>query len=161
MKRRAYTCCVLLTLLLCACSDRNAERVLPLPDPDTERLAQVSAAAEFTAAAIETEAPINTEEPNKSEEPIEPVKKEEPTETEFSSETEAPIVTETPVETEAPIEQEAPAEHAFVGSRLSDKYHDPSCRYAQKIDPENCIGWGSAEAAEADGYAPCKVCNPE
>ena len=121
MKRCAYAFCAMLALLLCACSDRNVERVLPLSDPDAERLARFSAAAGSAVSPVETEAPV---------------------------------------ETETPVETEAPAEYAFVGSRLSDRYHDPSCRYAQEIAPENRVGWDSAEAAEADGYAPCGVCKP-
>jgi len=48
----------------------------------------------------------------------------------------------------------------FVGSRKSDKYHYPSCQWAQKISPSNRICFSSSADARAHGYVPCKVCNP-
>ena len=48
----------------------------------------------------------------------------------------------------------------FVGSTKSDKYHYPSCRWAEKILPENEIWFSSSTDARAHGYVPCKVCNP-
>lgn len=51
-------------------------------------------------------------------------------------------------------------EFRYVGSRQSDKYHDPDCRYARKIEEENLLGWNSVEEAETAGYSACKVCKP-
>jgi hypothetical protein len=48
----------------------------------------------------------------------------------------------------------------LVGSITSKKYHRPDCRYAVKIKPDNRIYFQSPEDAEAQGYLPCKVCNP-
>lgn len=48
----------------------------------------------------------------------------------------------------------------FVGSSKSDKYHYPSCEWAQKIKPSNLVCFSSSEDARAHGYVPCKVCNP-
>jgi len=48
----------------------------------------------------------------------------------------------------------------FVGSVKSNKYHLPSCEWAQKVSPSNEIWFSSAEEAQAKGYVPCKVCNP-
>ena len=48
----------------------------------------------------------------------------------------------------------------LVGSITSKKYHRPDCRYAQKIKPENLISFADTEDAKAQGYLPCKVCNP-
>lgn len=48
----------------------------------------------------------------------------------------------------------------YVGSTKSDKYHYPSCRWAEKINPSNEIWFSSSEDARAHGYVPCKVCNP-
>ena len=47
----------------------------------------------------------------------------------------------------------------LVGSVESDKYHDPGCRWAKKIKPENEIWFSSAEDARAQGYIACKVCH--
>ncbi len=53
-----------------------------------------------------------------------------------------------------------PSEGKYVGSIDSDKYHYPSCRFAEKILPENEIWFDSAKDAEAQGYKPCGVCDP-
>jgi len=54
----------------------------------------------------------------------------------------------------------AESEKVFVGSIKSDKYHYPSCRWAEKINPENEIWFSSSKDARNHGYVPCKVCNP-
>mgnify|MGYP006287325783 CR=1 FL=1 len=48
----------------------------------------------------------------------------------------------------------------FVGSIESDKYHNPGCRWAEKIKPENEIWFDSVEEAKAEGYKPCGTCSP-
>mgnify|MGYP000892792595 CR=1 FL=1 len=48
----------------------------------------------------------------------------------------------------------------YVGSIESNKYHLPTCRWAEQIKPENRIWFDSEEEAQKAGYEPCKVCNP-
>lgn len=48
----------------------------------------------------------------------------------------------------------------FWGSKNSNKYHYPDCRWAQKIKPSNLIKFNSPEEAQKAGYIPCKVCKP-
>lgn len=48
----------------------------------------------------------------------------------------------------------------YVGSKNSNKYHLPSCYWAQQINPSNEIWFTSKADAAAHGYVPCKVCNP-
>lgn len=48
----------------------------------------------------------------------------------------------------------------YVGSINSNKYHLPSCYWAQQINPSNEIWFTSKADAEAHGYVPCKVCKP-
>jgi len=48
----------------------------------------------------------------------------------------------------------------FWGSKKSNKYHFPSCQWAQKIKPYNLVTFASPEAAVQAGYVPCKVCRP-
>jgi exonuclease III len=48
----------------------------------------------------------------------------------------------------------------FVGSKNSDVYHYPDCRYAKNIKSGNKICFDTPEDAVAAGYHPCKVCNP-
>ena len=48
----------------------------------------------------------------------------------------------------------------YVGSVNSDKYHKPSCEWAQKILPKNEVWFDTAEQARQAGYKPCKTCRP-
>jgi len=48
----------------------------------------------------------------------------------------------------------------FWASKNSNKYHYPSCKWAQKINPKNLIKFNSPEQAIKAGYVPCKVCKP-
>jgi methylphosphotriester-DNA--protein-cysteine methyltransferase len=52
------------------------------------------------------------------------------------------------------------ADYKYVGSKKSDKYHYPDCKWAQKIKPENLVTFTSAEEAIKARYVPCKVCRP-
>lgn len=52
------------------------------------------------------------------------------------------------------------ADYKYVGSKKSNKYHYPSCRWAKKIKPYNLVTFGSAKEAQETGYVPCKVCKP-
>lgn len=47
---------------------------------------------------------------------------------------------------------------AFVASKNSNKYHLPTCQWAQKIKPENKICFSSKEEAESRGYQGAKCC---
>jgi competence protein ComEC len=53
-----------------------------------------------------------------------------------------------------------PTSWVYVGSSKSDKYHLPSCRYAEKILPGNQVWFSSKAEAQAAGYVPCQVCKP-
>jgi len=48
----------------------------------------------------------------------------------------------------------------IVGSKNSDKYHYPSCKWAKKIKHDNLVTFSSAEKAKSAGYKPCQTCNP-
>lgn len=49
----------------------------------------------------------------------------------------------------------------YMASLDSDKYHYPTCRFAQKIEPENVTWFDTAEEAEKYGYTSCGVCHPK
>jgi len=70
------------------------------------------------------------------------------------------ITEETEEEQPPPAEEEQPSTGMFVGSKKSDVYHYPNCRYVKKILPENIIWFTSVEDARNHGYRPCKVCKP-
>jgi hypothetical protein len=47
---------------------------------------------------------------------------------------------------------------AYVASKNSNKYHLPTCQFAQKIKPENKVCFSSAEEAQGRGYQGAKCC---
>ncbi len=53
-----------------------------------------------------------------------------------------------------------PPGYRYVGSRNSDKYHYPSCRYAVAINAAERVWFVSAKDAQSGGYVPCGVCRP-
>ncbi len=50
------------------------------------------------------------------------------------------------------------ADCAFVGSKNSNKYHSPTCRFAKNIKPENLVCFKNAEEATQKNYQPDKTC---
>lgn len=46
----------------------------------------------------------------------------------------------------------------YVGSKNSDIYHKPDCKWAKRIKPENLICFKSIE--EVKDLKPCNTCNP-
>ncbi|PIR73502.1 MAG: hypothetical protein COU40_02060 [Candidatus Moranbacteria bacterium CG10_big_fil_rev_8_21_14_0_10_35_21] len=59
---------------------------------------------------------------------------------------------------EAQIAPTSTSDCAFVGSKNSDKYHLPTCRWAKQIKPENIVCFKSGEDASIKGYQPDKNC---
>ena len=51
-------------------------------------------------------------------------------------------------------------EPMFVGSKKSDKYHTPDCKWAKKIKPNHLLEFSTRSEAITSGYFPCKVCKP-
>lgn len=47
---------------------------------------------------------------------------------------------------------------AYIGSKNSNKYHLPNCRYAKAIKPENLVCFASKEDAGKRGYQPDTNC---
>jgi len=52
------------------------------------------------------------------------------------------------------------AEYKFVASKNSDVFHKADCGSARRINPENLIGYNSADEAIQAGKKPCKRCKP-
>jgi methylphosphotriester-DNA--protein-cysteine methyltransferase len=48
----------------------------------------------------------------------------------------------------------------FWASKNSNKYHYPTCKWAQKIKPNNLVKFSTPGEATKAGYQPCKVCKP-
>ena len=55
---------------------------------------------------------------------------------------------------------DAETESEFVGSKTSNKYHYPTCKWVKAIKPWNLIKFKSPTEAQARHYAPCPVCKP-
>jgi superfamily II DNA or RNA helicase len=58
-------------------------------------------------------------------------------------------------------EVETSEEMNFVGSKDSNKYHHPSCGWAERIPFEDRIWFSTSEDAKNRGYFPCRVCKPK
>jgi len=56
--------------------------------------------------------------------------------------------------------RDAEAEVDLVGSKTSNKYHYPTCKWVRQISPWKVIKFKSAKEAQERGYAPCPVCKP-
>lgn len=75
------------------------------------------------------------------------------------SQNQKPIKDTTATDNKAQIDNSAlPQNCAYVGSKNSNKYHLPSCRYAKLIKPENIVCFSSIEDATAKNYLPDKGC---
>lgn len=48
----------------------------------------------------------------------------------------------------------------FVGSKTSNKYHYPDCKWAKKIRPDRLVTFGSVKEARDQGFIPCPACKP-
>ena len=107
--------------------------------PISDKTAQTSF-GDSTASDIDHAAPIEASEP--TEQPV--------------SEAVAPPDTEPVTETTS-----QKSSGVYVGSVDSDKYHNPSCRFAKEILPENEIWFDSIEDAQNSGYSPCGCCHPK
>lgn len=164
----------LAVLLLTGCTAKTAKR-----EPDKEREPETIAVPDAKVGSS-PEAP----------EPAEPILQEQPevpisdktVQTSFGDSTASdidPAAPAAPIEASEPTEQPvseavAPPDTepvtettsqkssgVYVGSVDSDKYHNPSCRFAKEILPENEIWFDSAEDAQNSGYSPCGGCHPK
>lgn len=70
-----------------------------------------------------------------------------------------PVAPDAPIEASEPTSQKSSG--VYVGSVDSDKYHNPSCRFAKEILPGNEIWFDSIEDAQNSGYSPCGGCHPK
>lgn len=64
-----------------------------------------------------------------------------------------------PEETGTNVPAAVPADK-LVGSKTSNKYHHPDCRWAKTISPRKLVTFGSVEEARGQGYIPCPACIP-
>lgn len=48
----------------------------------------------------------------------------------------------------------------YVGSKNSNRFHRPDCKWAKRIKPANRVWFDTRQQALKAGYVPCKVCKP-
>jgi micrococcal nuclease len=48
----------------------------------------------------------------------------------------------------------------YLGNENLHKYHLPTCVWAKRMSPKNCILFSSKDKAEKAGYIPCGECKP-
>jgi DNA-entry nuclease len=48
----------------------------------------------------------------------------------------------------------------YIGNANSKKFHDPGCRSVGQMAEHNKVSLPSRDEAIAQGYVPCKICNP-
>lgn len=164
----------LAVLLLTGCTAKTAKRE-PDKEREPEKIAVPDAKVGSSPEAPEPAEPIVQDQP---EVPI----SDKTAQTSFGDSTASdidPAAPAAPIEASEPTEQpvsEAIASQdaepvpettspkssgVYVGSIDSDKYHNPGCRFAKEILPENEIWFDSAEDAESSGYSPCGSCRPK
>lgn len=49
---------------------------------------------------------------------------------------------------------------SYVGNSNTGKFHEPTCRWGQKISEHNKVTFKNRNDAISQGYQPCKICNP-
>jgi hypothetical protein len=54
----------------------------------------------------------------------------------------------------------ADAAPRYIGSKTSNKYHYPDCRWAKRISPQNLTTFPSVKEAQGKGYISCPGCKP-
>ena len=167
--RKTYWKCILISFCVLIFATFIAPKTAEVPSVDNSGKSQSlsDTVEEQPAAPVSTETvKTSAEEPVESDsEPIESnidpaapaalIEASEPTE-QPASEAIASLDAETVVETTSPK-----SSGAYVGSVDSDKYHNPGCRFAKEILPENEIWFDSAEDAQNSGYSPCGGCRPK
>ena len=124
----------LAVLLLTGCTAKTAKR-----EPDKERETE-------TISVTDAKVGSSPEVP----EPEEPIVQEQP-EVPISPSFDEPVAETTSQKSSG----------VYVGSVDSDKYHNPGCRFAKEILPENEIWFDSIEDAQNSGYSPCGGCHPK
>ena len=144
----------LAVLLLTGCTAKTAKRE-PDKEREPEKIAVPDAKVGSSPEAPEPAEPIVQDQP---EVPI----SDKTAQTSFGDSTASDIE---PVAPDAPIEaSESTSQKSsgvYVGSVDSDKYHNPSCRFAKEILPGNEIWFDSIEDAQNSGYSPCGGCHPK
>ena len=154
--RKTYWKCILISFCVLVFAALIAPKTAEAPSADTP--SESKSSAEEIEETPETPAPmepVQTSTSDSANADSEPIEASEPTEqpvSEAIASPDAEPVTETTSQKSSGV---------YVGSVDSDKYHNPSCRFAKEILPENEIWFDSIEDAQNSGYSPCGGCHPK
>lgn len=154
--RKTYWKCILISFCVLVFAALIAPKTAEAPSADTPSESKSSAEAiEETPETPDPMESVQTSTSDSVEADSEPIEASEPTEQpvpEAIASPDAEPVTETTSQKSSGV---------YVGSVDSDKYHNPSCRFAKEILPENEIWFDSIEDAQNSGYSPCGGCHPK
>lgn len=131
----------------------------PLPSPDVTKTVEPTPTTELPAPE-ETSAPEETATPTPSPAPT-PTSTPEPSESEPPKQSEAPVPSQAPAVDPEQAFRDSLLQYNYVGSKESDKYHYPRCRWTSKINDQNLVHFETVEEAENAGYKPCGTCHPK
>lgn len=132
----------------------------PLPSPDVTKTVEPTPTTEQPPAPEETSAPEETATPTPSPAPT-PTPTPEPSESEPPKQSEAPVPSQAPAVDPEQAFRDSLLQYNYVGSKESDKYHYPRCRWTSKINDQNLVHFETVEEAENAGYKPCGTCHPK
>lgn len=154
--RKTYWKCILISFCVLVFAALIAPKTAEAPSADTPSESKSSAEAiEETPETPDPMESVQTSTSDSVEADSEPIEASEPTEqpvSEAIASPDAEPVTETTSQKSSGV---------YVGSVDSDKYHNPSCRFAKEILPENEIWFDSIEDEQNSGYSPCGGCHPK
>lgn len=166
--RKTYWKCILISFCVLIFAALIAPKTAETPNTDISSVSQSS--TDTIEEKPEVPAPVESVQTSTSDsaevdsapiesdiattEPAAPIEASEPTERPVSEAIASPDTEPVPETTSQK------SSGVYVGSVDSDKYHNPNCRFAKEILPENEIWFDSAEDAKNSGYSPCGSCNP-
>lgn len=160
--RKTYWKCILISFCVLVFAALIAPKTAEAPSADTP--SESKSSAEAIEETPETPAPmesVQTSPINSDASDIAPAAPDAPIEA--SEPTEQPVSEAIASQDNESVPETTSQKSSgvYVGSVDSDKYHNPSCRFAEEILPENEIWFDSTEDAESSGYSPCGGCHPK
>lgn len=150
MKTKRLIALTLVCLLICPLLAGCGDGIEPARVLTTEETVQTTATPETTAAPETTEAPQTTSAP----ETTEPPQTEAPTEEQTEAAAERSMPTE-----QTELEQQVQC--TYILNTNSKKFHYPDCSSVDEMSEKNKKETtATREEIIAQGYVPCKRCNP-